>query len=305
MKYIIPLFLIFISVLRIAPQWSILLGVTLALFIKFDEHTTKKSKEWSGKILQWSIVLLGSALNFNVVIKEGIEGAFVTFISISTVLLVGEILARILKVESPLSILISVGTAICGGSAIGAVAPVIKADSYSMAISLGLVFLLNALSVFVFPPLGHFFSMTQHQFGTWSALAIHDTSSVVAASQLYGEEALKIGTTLKLTRALWILPLSVILSSVKKSEGKFTIPWFIFLFIANSLLFTFVHQLEFLIPSLSVISKTGFSLTLFLIGLALNKEQLKKLKVRPVIFAITLWLITLSGSLYYSLNFVR
>lgn len=305
MKFIILFSILIIAILKIAPQWSILLGVTLALTLKHDESITKKSKDWSAKILQWSIVLLGSALNFNVVIKEGIQGVYITLLSISFVLITGEILAKILKVDSPLSTLISVGTAICGGSAIGAVSPVIKADSFSMAIAMGLVFILNALSVFVFPPIGHFYEMTQNQFGTWSALAIHDTSSVVAASQIYGEEALKIGTTLKLTRALWILPLSVVLSYVKKSEGKFTIPWFIFLFLANSLLFTFVSEISFLIPYLSQISKVGFSLTLFLIGFSLNKEQLKKLSLRPVILAISLWVITLSASLYYSLNFVK
>jgi len=304
MKFIIPLLLISIAIFKIAPQWSILIGITSALFLNPSSHTSKKSKEWSGKILQWSIVLLGSALNFNIVLKQGAQGAFLTLVSITLVLLTGEVLARLLKIESPLSLLISVGTAICGGSAIGAVSPVIKADAFSMAIALGLVFILNALSVFIFPPLGHFFEMTQMQFGTWSALAIHDTSSVVAASGLFGEEALKVGTTLKLTRALWILPLSITLSYLKKSEGKFAIPWFIFLFLANSLIFTFVESLGFLIPYLSQLSKIGFSLTLFLIGISLNKDQLKQLKLKPVFFAILLWLITLSGSLYYTLNFV-
>jgi uncharacterized integral membrane protein (TIGR00698 family) len=304
MNFIVPLLLISVAIFKIAPQWSILIGVATALILSPSTNTSKKSKEWSGRILQWSIVLLGSALNFNIVIKQGAQGAFLTLVSISLVLLIGEALSRVLKVESPLSVLISVGTAICGGSAIGAVSPVIRADAFSMAISLGLVFILNALSVFIFPPLGHLFEMTQVQFGTWSALAIHDTSSVVAASGIYGEEALKVGTTLKLTRALWILPLSISLSYVKKSDGKFAIPWFIFLFLANSLIFTFVGSMGFLIPYFSQLSKIGFSLTLFLIGISLNKEQLKRLKLKPVLYAVLLWLITLSGSLYYTLNFV-
>jgi uncharacterized integral membrane protein (TIGR00698 family) len=209
------------------------------------------------------------------------------------------------KISSPLSELITAGTSICGGSAISALSPVLKAESLTMATALGIVFCLNALAVFLFPPLAHWLELSQQQFGVWAALAIHDTSSVVAACQIYGDEALKIGPMLKLTRALWIIPLTLFFSFKTKSKAKLTYPWFILFFLLLSLFFTFRSEFNDLIPYLTKISKTGLSLTLFLIGLNLSKDQLKEIGLRPVLFGSVLWLFTLGGSLFYVLNFVK
>jgi len=286
----------------IQPHWSILLGVVISMTLPSSPLIQRKGKTWSSRLLQISIILLGASLNFQSVLKEGSQGLVITFISISSVFILGHFLAKTYQVPSPLSTLITVGTSICGGSAISAIAPILKATSLTMATALGIVFILNAISVFIFPPIGHFFQLSQHQFGTWAALAIHDTSSVVAASQLYGEEALKIGTTLKLTRALWILPLSFIFATFKKSENKMTIPWFIFIFLLTSLVFTFFPEINFLIPYFSLFSKGGLSLTLFLIGLGLNKNKIQEIGLRPVVFALSLWLLTMMGSLLFVIN---
>lgn len=305
MIYLVLACLILITITGLAPQWSILLGLAIALSLKPAAEIQQKAKTYSGKILQWSVVLLGASLNFQSVLKQGTQGLLITFVSISLVMLTGYLLARLFNVPSPLSTLISAGTSICGGSAISAVAPVIKADSLSMAMALGIVFILNALAVFIFPPIAQSFALSQEQFGTWAALAIHDTSSVVAASQIYGEEALKVGTTLKLTRALWIIPLTLIIASSKRIESKVTIPWFIFFFLGLSLLFTFIDTLQVLIPYTSKISKTGFSWTLFLIGLTLDRKKIAQLGLRPVLMGISLWIITLSGSFFYVKTFMK
>ena len=304
MIYLVLACLLLIIVTGIAPQWSILLGLIIALSFKPAAEIQQKAKAYSARILQWSVVLLGASLNFHSVVKQGGQGIIITLISITSVMVLGHILALAFKVTSPLSVLISAGTSICGGSAISAVSPVLKADTTSMAMAVGIVFILNALSVFIFPPFGQFLNLSQEQFGTWAALAIHDTSSVVAASQIYGEEALKVGTTLKLTRALWIIPLTLMIATLKRSEGKITIPWFIFFFLGLSLLFTFIDSLRSLIPYTGKISKIGFSSTLFLIGLTLDKQKIAQLGLRPILFGITLWIITLSGSLYYVKSFM-
>ncbi len=299
MTYLIFITAALIAFFSLPPHWSILLGVLFSLLLPESEWVKNKGKSLSSKLLQLSIILLGAGLNFQSVIREGTQGVVITFISIGSVFILGALLGRFFKVASPLSTLITAGTSICGGSAISAISPILKADSLTMATSLGIVFILNATAVFLFPPLAHYFDLNQIQFGTWAALAIHDTSSVVAASQIYGEEALQIGTTLKLTRALWIIPLSLIFASMKKSENKMTIPWFIFFFLGNSLLFTFFAELNPLVPYLSKVSKIGLSLTLFLIGLGLNKKQLRQIGFRPVLMGITLWLCTTAGSLIF------
>ena len=290
---------ILIAAFSLPPHWSILLGVLFSLLLPESEWFKKNGKVLSSRLLQVSIVLLGSGLNFQTVLREGTQGVVITFVSIGSVFILGSILARVFKVDSPLSTLITAGTSICGGSAISALSPILKADSLTMATSLGIVFILNATAVFLFPPLAHYFDLTQIQFGTWAALAIHDTSSVVAASLIYGEEALKVGTTLKLTRALWIIPLSLIFATMRKSENKITIPWFIFFFLGNSLLFTFFTDLNFLVPHFNKISKIGLSLTLFLIGLGLNKNQIKQIGFRPVLMGLFLWIFTTAGSLIF------
>lgn len=297
--------IVLIASLSIAPHWSILLGIGLSLFLKFTPGEQGLIKGLSSRILQGSIILLGSALNFQIVVKHGLSGMVTTFISLSLVLLAGELLARLFRVASPISTLISVGTAICGGSAIGAVSPVIKADNFSIAVAMGIVFILNASAVFIFPFIGNELALSQEQFGIWSALAIHDTSAVVAAAASYGEEALSTATTLKLSRALWIIPVTFFYATTYKSKGKITYPWFILFFLGMSLLFTNISELWPLVPTLKTISRVGFSVTLFLIGLSLNRKQLQSIKLSTVALGISLWVLTLSGSLFYVYYFIQ
>lgn len=284
------------------------MGVVLALSLNFDPDLTLLAKKWSSKILQFSIIVMGASLNFSQIIDMGLHGITITFISITLTLLLGSALAKLFNVTSPLSQLISVGTAICGGSAISAVAPVIRAKSLDIATAMAIVFILNAAAVFLFPIIGSTFQLSQVQFGTWAALAIHDTSSVVAASQLYGDEALKVGTTLKLTRALWIIPLTIIMSRLyKKSKQNIQDskpkPWFILWFVLLSLLFTLIPSIHFAIPTLARIAKTGLAATLFLIGFSLNKAQVQSIGWRPIVMATSLWIITIVLSLIYVQNY--
>jgi uncharacterized integral membrane protein (TIGR00698 family) len=298
-RIILSLILGFLIYFKISPQWSILAGIGLSFILKLSASDKQLIKLGSTRLLQGSIILLGGALNFYFVLQQGLFAVLLTFTSIVLVLIMGEILARFFKVAPPLSHLVSVGTAICGGSAIGAVGPVLKADQLSLATSLGMVFLLNALAVFIFPPVGSYLNLGQEQFGTWAALAIHDTSAVVAAATIYGEKALSTATTLKLTRALWIIPVALLFSVKESSKSKLTFPWFILFFLLLSILFTIVSPLSHYAPYLRDLSKIGFSLTLFLIGLSLNREQLKLIEAKTVAYGVTLWLLTLGFSLIY------
>jgi uncharacterized integral membrane protein (TIGR00698 family) len=288
---------------------SLLSGILLALFFKLDTEILSLAKKWSSKILQYSIIAMGATLNFNNILNTGMQGILVTLISIALTLYIGSILARWFKVANPLDQLISVGTAICGGSAISAISPVVKAKAIDIATAMGVVFILNAIAIFVFPILGQVLSLSQNQFGTWAALAIHDTSSVVAASQIYGDEALKIGTTLKLTRALWIIPVTVLFAKLMKKDQNqthlnVTKPWFILWFILMSLSFTFITPIHFAIPAFTFLAKTGLSITLFLIGLNLNKSQLQNIGLAPILFSLSLWIFVLASSLLYVKYFV-
>jgi uncharacterized integral membrane protein (TIGR00698 family) len=297
--------IVLLAFFSIAPHWSILAGIALSFVLKFSPTDQRLIKSWSSKILQGSIILLGSALNFHMVLNQGPAGILVTFTSLVLVLISGELLARFLKVPSPLSNLISVGTAICGGSAIGAVSPVLKADNLSIAVAMGIVFILNAIAVFVFPVIGHALELTQVQFGTWAALAIHDTSAVVAASAAFGDEALKLATMLKLTRALWIIPVALMFTLSRKSHTKLSFPWFIVFFIVMSVLFSWITDLQPLIPYFKNFARSGFTITLFLIGLSLNREQLKTIEGKTIALGLSLWILTLSGSLIYVYYFVK
>lgn len=303
-RIVILLIVITIVALRIAPHWSITIGIMFSLLFPLPAEIQKQAKSISARVLQLSIVLLGASLNFYAVINQGLSDIALTFFSITLVILTGHLLAHLFKIESPLSQLISVGTAICGGSAIGAIGPIIKSDSLSMAVALGIVFILNAVSVFTFPQVGYFFGLSEFQFGTWAALAIHDTSAVVASAQMYGEKALETATTLKLTRALWILPLSLGFTLIKRSDNKFSFPWFILFFLLNSFIFSFFSEIQFLAPTLKLMSKFGFSITLFLIGISISKQQLSTIKFKTILFGISLWLITLIASLVYVKNYL-
>lgn len=290
--------------LFLSPQWTLLAGILLALLLPYNINREEKAKRWSSKLLQASVILLGASLNFNSVLKQGTAGAGLTFLSILFVFSLGFLGVKWFKINKDQGTLITMGTAICGGSAIGALAPVIASDGLAIAVSMGVVFLLNAVAVFIFPFIGELFALTQEQFGLWSALAIHDTSSVVAASSIYGEKALEVATTVKLTRALWIIPITLFFSvySRKGGDAKVKLPWFILGFLALSLTFTFFDLSRELQDNLTKISKAGFSATLFLIGLTFSMNKIKQVGAKPLIFGISLWVIVSVASLLLAQN---
>lgn len=282
-----------------SPQWFLLAGILLSFAVSQNDFLQKKAKIWSTRLLQTSVILLGSSLNFNHVVKQGAEGIFITFLSILFIFILGHFAGRIFNLEKKLNLLITMGTAICGGSAIGALAPIIAADSMTITVSFGIVFFLNAMAVFVFPLLGTLLQLTQEQFGLWAALAIHDTSSVVAASTIFGQHALETATTIKLTRALWIIPITLWFGyhQNQTTRKKITIPWFVVGFLVFSLAFTFIAPLTPLKDPLLKISKLGFSLTLFFIGLTFSVARFKEVGIKPFLFGFGLWIIVSMTSL--------
>lgn len=276
--------------LRVAPWFALFLGIVFALL--FECPYPKFNKKTSKYLLQASVVGLGFGMNLTESLKSGSEGMMFTIVSVFGVMILGVLLGYWLKINRKTSYLISSGTAICGGSAIAAVGPVVKADDHEMAVSLGVVFVLNAIALFIFPPIGHYFDMSQTQFGTWAAIAIHDTSSVVGAGDAYGPEALKVATLIKLTRALWIIPLALITMVVFRDKGsKISIPWFIFLFILAMVINTYLPLPAWLTGALTYLAKKGLVLTLFLIGAGLSVKMIKTVGLKPFILAILLWII--------------
>lgn len=259
------------------------------------------SKKVSSYLLQLSVILLGANLNFRDVLQQGAEGVLITFISLILIFALGHLITHFLQLEKKLGLLITMGTAICGGSAIGALAPVIMIDSIGLTVSMGIVFLLNAVAVFLFPPLGEWMNLSQEQFGLWSALAIHDTSSVVAAAGIYGERALKVATTIKLTRALWIIPVTLFFSFLysREKKQKLIFPFFILGFIAFSLAFTFLEPLTSFKGFFLMTSKAGFSITLLLIGLSFSWKKLQKVGAKPLLLGVGLWAFVVIGSLAF------
>jgi len=243
-----------------------------------------------GLLLKIAVVGLGFGMNITETLEAGQDGFLLTVFSIIFTLVLGYFIGKKLKMEKRTSHLLSSGTAICGGSAIAAVAPVINANEKDMSVSLGVVFLLNSVALVLFPVLGHLFELSQHQFGLWSAIAIHDTSSVVGAAYAFGDEALRIATTVKLARALWIIPLSLVSLYLFKGKGKsIKIPWFIFLFIVAILLNTYLPIPELITGSITTSAKSLLVLTLFLIGAGLSVEKIKSAGWKPMILGLSLW----------------
>ena len=286
------------------PPVMLFIGLAYALFCGqgYPDFNKKASK----KLLQYSVVGLGFGMNLYESLASGREGMLFTIVSVFGTLLIGMLIGRkLLKVDKETSYLISSGTAICGGSAIAAVGPVIKAKPANMSVALAVVFVLNAIALFIFPSIGHWLGLSQQEFGTWAAIAIHDTSSVVGAGAAYGEEALKVATTIKLTRALWIIPLALATSFIFKSKDrKISIPWFILFFVIAILLNTFVLDS---IPEfgkvISGLARKCLTLTMFFIGASLSTDVLRAVGLKPLIQGILLWAVISIGSLLYILNF--
>jgi uncharacterized integral membrane protein (TIGR00698 family) len=265
-----------------------------------------ESKRLAKFLLQASVVALGFGMNLHEILHAGRSGFLYTAVSITTAMFLGLGFGYLLHVGKTPAFLISAGTAICGGSAIAAVGPIADASEEEMAVSLGTVFILNSIALFLFPLIGYALHMTQSQFGLWSALAIHDTSSVVGATAKYGATALAVGTTIKLARALWIVPLSFVTAVILKSKARIRWPWFILLFGLAALLNTLLPAFNPAFGVLNRLGKIGLTVTLFLIGTGLNKETLRQVGVRPLLQGLALWIIVGAGTLALILfNWIR
>jgi len=295
-KAVFILLIIFILTPFGSPPLALALGLALTLTVgnPFPDLAGKPTR----MLLQFSVVLLGFGMNLTSIYKAGKDGIVLTVVTIFGTLGLGYLIGRALKVRGRISALISTGTAICGGSAIAAAAPGIEAEPEQISISLGTVFVLNAVALFLFPFIGHGLGLTQHQFGIWSAIAIHDTSSVVGAAAAYGPEALATATTVKLARALWIAPVALLLMYLYRrrypnAKAKIAIPWFIGLFLlavaARSYAPLWIEPSVF--ESLVNLAKAGMTVTLFLIGTSLTLESIKTTRWRPLFQGTILWII--------------
>ncbi|MES2704787.1 MAG: putative sulfate exporter family transporter [Bacteroidota bacterium] len=296
-------------VFKVDPPIALLAGLVIALVIGHPFiHLNKKA---TTLLLQVSVVCLGFKMDFEHALKAGKEGFLFTVCTIAVTLVAGYFIGKKLKIDKNTSLLISNGTAICGGSAIAAISPIIKATNEQISVSLGTVFILNSIALIIFPPIGHYLAMSAEQFGTWCAIAIHDTSSVVGAASAYtdslGHEALPIATTIKLERALWIIPLALGTAYFQKERGKIKIPYFIFYFIIAILIATYLPRY---VPALNnkiggatlfeylyLIGRKGLVITLFLIGSGLSLKTLKTVGWRPILQGVLLWILIGSVSL--------
>jgi uncharacterized integral membrane protein (TIGR00698 family) len=278
-----------------SPPIALALGLALALTIghPFTARTPKITK----LLLQASVVGLGFGMNLQKVVAAGRTGIVFTIATITGTLLLGYAIGRALGISRGTAHLISSGTAICGGSAIAAVGPVLNATDEQMSVSLGTVFILNSIALFIFPVIGHHLALSQTQFGVWSAIAIHDTSSVVGAASRYGAEALQIATTVKLTRALWIVPLTLgtALAFHRKST-RVVIPWFILWFLVATVIRTYAPLPQW--SNVVLIARIGLTITLFLIGAGLSRKSLAAVGVRPLLLGVMLWIAISSVSLW-------
>lgn len=278
-----------------SPPIALALGLALALTLGSPWKTSKQTKV----LLQASVVGLGFGMNLQKVVQAGREGILFTIATIAGTLLLGYLLGRAMKISSGTAHLISSGTAICGGSAIAAVGPVIGASDEEMSVSLGTVFILNSIALFAFPAIGAALHLTQTQFGIWSAIAIHDTSSVVGAAAAYGNEALQVATTVKLTRALWIVPLTLGTAfAFRRGGARVTIPWFILFFLLASVVRTYVPAPQLTWDVLVRIARIGLTVTLFLIGSQLSRASLAKVGIRPLVLGVVLWIVISAAGLW-------
>ena len=287
-----PLFFIGIAVCLfpfISPAIALFIGLLLGFTV--SNPYIKQSSKASKYLLQFAVVGLGFGMNLFESLQSGKDGMLFTVVSVVGVLALGYWLGRRMMMDSKTAYLISSGTAICGGSAIAAVAPILNATPNQMSVSLGTIFILNAIALFIFPPIGRILELTQEQFGLWAAIAIHDTSSVVGAGAAYGDKALEIATMVKLTRALWIIPLSIATTFFfKQKDAKVKIPWFILFFILAMVVNTIFNLPESLTSFIVMLSKKGMTITLFLIGSGLSLKVLKSVGMRPLFLGVTLWI---------------
>ena len=280
------------------PPVVLFLGLSFALV--FGQPYPAFNKKMSKMLLQYSVVGLGFGMNVEASLASGKEGMMFTIISVFGTLLLGWLVGRVLlKVDKNTSYLISSGTAICGGSAIAAVGPVIKAKDSEMSVALGIVFILNAIALFIFPPIGRLLGLDDVQFGTWAAIAIHDTSSVVGAGAAYSEAALEVATTIKLTRALWIIPVALVTCVLFKTKGnKIRIPWFILWFVVAMLLNTYLlDSVPQVGATVNGIARKCLTLTMFFIGASLSPGVIRQVGVKPLLQGVILWVLVSAATL--------
>lgn len=280
----------------VSPPIALGLGVLFGL--SFSHPFEKESRIAAKFLLQASVVALGFGMNLHEVLKAGRSGFVYTALGIIFALALGFVFGKVLQVQGNSSYLITAGTAICGGSAIAAIGPILQAEEEEMAVSLGTVFILNSVALLIFPAIGGALHLSQTQFGLWAALAIHDTSSVVGAGAKYGTEALVVGTTVKLARALWIVPLALATAAFKRSKSKIAFPWFILLFIFAAILNTYVSGFSSAGKTLFLLGRLGLTATLFLIGTGISRTTIKEVGWRPMLQGICLWIAVALTSLY-------
>ena len=276
------------TTIYVSPPIALVLGLIVANL--FGHPFLELNHKATNYLLQFSVVGLGFGMNVHSAVSAGKEGLLFTIISIVSTLILGTFLGKWFKTDKETSHLISCGTAICGGSAIAAIAPVIKSNEKQTSVALGVIFILNSVALFLFPAVGHWLDLTQKEFGLWCAIAIHDTSSVVGAASKFGPEALQIATTVKLARALWIIPVALITAIIfKNKSGKIKIPYFIGLFILAMIANTYLPEMDIIGPHFVSVAKIGLTITMFLIGAGLNRNVLKSVGLKPLAQGILLW----------------
>ena len=286
---------------HVSAGGALVLGIAAALL--FGNPYAAKTKEYSSRLLAWSVMGLGAGMNLLAVARVGMQGFGYTIVGIALTLILGWALGKLLTVERHVGLLVGVGTAICGGSAIAAAAAAIKAKPSQISASLATVFCLNALALLIFPPLGHHFLLSERQFGLWSALAIHDTSSVVGSAMQYGPQALEVAATVKLARALWIVPVTLALglfwpqADAAGGAAKAKKPWFILGFLLAAAVVTFVPELKEAGAFVASAGKRALVVTLFLIGSGLSREAIAEVGWRPFAQGVLLWLLVGSATL--------
>jgi len=284
----------------ISSATALVLGIIYAQI--FENPYAKQTKKATGLLLKVAVVGLGFGMNVYSALAAGKDGFVLTIFSIFLTLTLGFGIGKLLKIDKKISYLISSGTAICGGSAIAAVSPVIDADEKQISVALGIVFILNSVALIIFPPIGHALGLSQVDFGLWSAIAIHDTSSVVGAAAKYGDEALEVATTVKLARALWVIPIAFLSTMLFKNKGsKVKIPYFIGLFVLAMLANSYIPFIQPLGPYIVELSKAALTLTLFLIGTSLSFRTVKNVGAKPFIEGVLLWIFISVSSLAYIL----
>ncbi|WP_121967141.1 YeiH family protein [Myroides sp. N17-2] len=282
----------------ISSAVALVIGIVYAQI--FENPYSKETKKATGLLLKIAVIGLGFGMNVYSAISAGKDGFVLTIFSIFLTLSLGFLLGKLLKIDKKISYLVSSGTAICGGSAIAAVSPVIKADEKQISVALGIVFILNSVALIIFPPIGHALGLSQVDFGLWSAIAIHDTSSVVGAAAKYGDQALEVATTVKLARALWVIPVAFLSMLFFKTKGtKVKLPYFIGLFILAMLANSYIPAVQTVGPYIVEASKAALTLTLFLIGTSLSYRTVKSVGFKPLLEGIGLWIFISVTSLLY------